>query len=203
MGWKAKKTEELPQVFKLGKNSSSVPLVKTAKNNFLFRVMSLDVRLAEVSGPAHLCVGDPLMDVPPANGCFEDPLLAPSKTSKKKLPLQGDVPGNDAAMDRPSRSLADRSLGKESLVAGACPTHDVPGIMLGRSLVTGSPGENNSLGANSEVNLGGRRCVNTLAGSVSVAGLQSNIVSNVCSESVRKNVMQNISGLNDTKRMMM
>ena len=106
-------------------------------------------------------------------------------------------------MDRPSRSLADRSLGKESLVAGACPTHDVPGIMLGRSLVTGSPGENNSLGANSEVNLGGRRCVSTLAGSVSVAGLQSNIVSNVCSESVRKNVMQNISGLDDTKRMMM
>ena len=58
---------------------------KTSKKNFLFRVMSLDVRLAEVSGPAHLCVGDPLMDVPPANGCFEDPLLAPSKTSKKNF----------------------------------------------------------------------------------------------------------------------
>ena len=72
------------------------------------------------------------------------------------------------------------------LVAGLSPTFDVNG-------------DNDSLGAKSEVNLGGRGCVNTQTGSVSVAGSQSNIVYNVCSENVRKNVVQNISGLDDPK----
>ena len=109
-----------------------------------------------------------------------------------------DVPGDNATMDKPSRSLADRSLGEKdslaatsdaSLVASLSPTSDVHG-------------DDDSLGANSEVSLGGRGCVNTQTGSVSVAGSQSNIVYNVCSENVRKNVVQNISGLDDTKRMM-
>ena len=106
-----------------------------------------------------------------------------------------DVPGDNATMDKPSRSLADRSLGEKdslaatsdaSLVASLSPTSDVHG-------------DDDSLGANSEVSLGGRGCVNTQTGSVSVAGSQSNIVYNVCSENVRKNSVQIISGLDDPK----
>ena len=50
-----------------------------------------------------------------------------------------------------------------------------------------------------EASLGGEGYVNTQTGSVSVAGSQSNIVFNVCTENVKRGMMQNVNGLDDPK----
>ena len=91
---------------------------------------------------------------------------------------QASKPGRGPDLDKSSSSMACGSPeDKTSLQA----TPDA-GLVAENSLTNDVPGDNASLGVISKASLGGRGCVNTQTGSVSVAGSQSNTIYDVCSE---------------------